>query len=219
MFSAACREQVSVHTRVKPVSPGTGRLRMRLVLNVAGAAVILATVAWSAGLTWFAGQTARGAFDTTTRTDAIVVLTGGSGRLEAGIELLKAGLGNQLFVSGVGEGVTPEDAFDVETGVLDALACCISFGHSAGNTAGNASETTAWARENGHASLRLVTASYHMPRSMMEFRRALPDATLVANPIYPEHVKVNDWWYHRGTAGLIASEYAKSLLMMLKPSS
>lgn len=196
-----------------------GRQVAKGIRDGLGALLIATTVAWSAGLLWFAGQTARADHDQTTRTDAIIVLTGGSGRLASGLALLDSGLSEQLFVTGVAEGLTPADVFDLPADRLEALTCCIKFGHSAANTAENASETAAWANQHGFTSLRLVTASYHMPRSMMEFRRALPDATLVANPIYPEHVKVDDWWYHRGTAGLIASEYAKSLLMTLKPSS
>lgn len=191
----------------------------RGALSITGAVMIAATVLWSAGLIWFAGQTTRSSHDTDTRTDAIIVLTGGSGRLAAGIALLETDLSDQLFVSGVAYGLRPEDVFDVEGDKLDGLSCCITFGHSADNTAENAAETAAWVRLQGFSSLRLVTASYHMPRSMMEFRKALPGVILVANPIYPANVKVDDWWYHRGTAGLIASEYAKSLLMMLKPSS
>lgn len=191
----------------------------RRALSIAGAVLIAATVLWSAGLIWFASQTRHTAHDTSTRTDAIIVLTGGSGRLAKGISLLESNLSDQLFVSGVADGLQPEDVFDVEEDKLADLNCCITFGHSANNTAENAVETAAWVNSRGFSSLRLVTASYHMPRSMMEFRRALPGVILVANPIYPENVKVDDWWYHRGTAGLIASEYAKSLLMMLKPSS
>ena len=60
-------------------------------------------------------------------------------------------------------------------------------------------------------SLRLVTSGYHMPRAMMEFRSAMPSATLVAHPVFPEHVKVEHWWRYRGTAGLIAGEFTKYL--------
>ena len=41
----------------------------------------------------------------------------------------------------------------------------------------------------GFHSLRLVTASYHMPRSMLEFARAMPDIAIVPNPVFPEFMR------------------------------
>ena len=87
----------------------------------------------------------------------------------------------------------------------------MDLGYEAEDTAANAREAAAWMAAQSFTSLRLVTGGYHMPRAMMEFRNVMPDATLVANPVFPEHVKVERWWRYRGTAALIASEYAKYL--------
>lgn len=184
--------------------------------NVMSGLIIVALVVWSIGLIWFADQIAESDHDKITKTDAIVVLTGGSGRLAEGLDLLKSGLSKQLFVSGVAKGLKPNDVFQAPSSTLNNLSCCITFDYSAQNTSDNAKESALWIKRHNYKSLRLVTGNYHMPRSIFEFRKELPNTTLIANPIYPEHVKIIDWWYHRGTARLIASEYAKSLLIILK---
>ena len=66
-------------------------------------------------------------------------------------------------------------------------------------------------RRESFASLRLVTAGYHMPRSLLEFRRALPGVRIVPHPVFPERVRQADWWAFPGTAWLIVGEYVKYL--------
>src|SRR5215472_7874697 len=62
---------------------------------------------WLAGLIWFATPPADD--PVAAPTDAIVVLTGGSLRLQTGIDLLREGKGQELFVSGVNQQVDLED--------------------------------------------------------------------------------------------------------------
>lgn len=189
------------------------------VLRILGATLAAVTLIWSGGLAWYATNLPREPADETTKTDAIVVLTGGAGRVDEGLALLEAGLAERLFVSGVPPGLELADLLDVleaSEASLGDLACCVELGHEAPDTVGNAHETARWMAEHAFTSLRLVTSSYHMPRSMMEFRLAMPDVRLVPNPVFPKHVKVEDWWRYKGTAGLIASEYAKFLWMMAR---
>ena len=58
-------------------------------------------------------------------------------------------------------------------------------------------------------SLRLVTASYHMPRSLLLFRRTMPEVRIAPHPVFPGHVHLDDWWRWPGTARLLASEFNK----------
>ena len=75
------------------------------------------------------------------------------------------------------------------------------------------SETAAWIRSEGYTSLRLVTASYHMPRSLYEFRRLLPpEVAIVPHPVFPASFFLNDWWRWHGSARLAVSEYHKYLV-------
>lgn len=190
-----------------------------IVLKLARPVLVVVSVAallWTAGLAAFAFSIPTSPTDRTTPVDAIIVLTGGSERIEEGLELLDSGLGKKLFISGVAEGLSPAEIFGDLTPQPEKVACCIELGHTAENTAGNASEAARWMAREGFTSLRLVTGSYHMPRSLLEFRRAMPTITVIANPVFPGRVKVEQWWRFRGTAGLIASEYVKYLGVTIK---
>jgi len=70
---------------------------------------LLCACLWLAGLIWFIGQIPTQQVADDTVTDAIVVLTGGSNRLEYGLQLLAEGRGKKLFISGVHENITVED--------------------------------------------------------------------------------------------------------------
>ncbi len=185
--------------------------RRRWVIVALGGFAGLAAL-WLAGLIWFAAGIPRAPAAPIAATDAIVVLTGGAGRLGVGFELLREGRAKKLFVSGVYRGVDVAEILRVSQQTPEALACCIAIGHSAVDTAGNARETARWMADEGFTSLRLVTADYHMPRSLAEFRRAMPGVTLIAHPVSSEHVHVDTWWRWPGTASLIASEYTKHLV-------
>lgn len=172
-------------------------------------------LAWSLGFLWFAVELPEQLNDESTPTDAIVVLTGGSERLGTGLGLLRRKMGRKLFVSGVYRGIDVAELLRLTRQKPDEVECCIVLGHVADNTLGNAIETAAWMRAEGFHSLRLVTANYHMRRSLLEFHYAMPDATIVAHPVFPHKVK-QDWWMWPGTAHLIATEYTKYLAAQLR---
>lgn len=175
-------------------------------------AALLGVVAWGAGLVRFVSLIPRDVADTETVTDAVVVLTGGSLRLETGLRLLQDRRGKKLFISGVHRGVEVEELLNLARRTPEELDCCITLGYSADNTVGNARETATWMREEGLLSLRLVTANYHMPRSVAEFRAASPELVIIEHPVFPGHVKTDEWWRWPGTATLIIGEYHKFFL-------
>jgi uncharacterized SAM-binding protein YcdF (DUF218 family) len=179
------------------------------------AAALLAG-AWLAGLIVFAADIPDRLIDATSHTDAIVVLTGGSERLDTGVALLRQGMAEKLFVSGVHSGVDVTELLHLSRQKPDPLECCVVIGHAADSTWGNAIETAEWMRSQGYHSLRLVTGNYHMRRSLSEFRHALPTAVIIANPVFPDAVKRDRWWLWPGTAHLIIGEYMKFLLGLLR---
>jgi uncharacterized SAM-binding protein YcdF (DUF218 family) len=181
-----------------------------------GAALGLLAGAWCAGFLWFVAQIPDSVDDPVTQTDGVVVLTGAAGRLGEGIELIKAGKAKELFVSGVYRGVDVTRLLDASRSNPHDVACCIVLGHTADDTEGNAYETAAWVRQRGFASLRVVTSSYHLPRSLLELRHTLPDVTLVPHPVFAESFKRAQWWAWPGTSYLIASEFSKYLLVYLR---
>jgi len=190
------------------------RRRAARVLVLAGLALFLA---WTAGLVSFAANLERAApAADEIRTDAIVVLTGGSERLAVGFDLLREGRARKLFISGVYRGVDVRELLHMFRQESPDLECCIELGYDADDTEGNAAETARWMQAERFESLRLVTANYHMPRSLVEFRRAMPDVEVVPHPVAPQNVRLDRWYLWPGTAELIVSEYNKFLLAGLR---
>jgi len=166
-------------------------------------------LAWLGGLAWFAAALPAAVADPATPTDAIVVLTGGHGRIEEGVALLRRGLAKKLFVSGVERGVeVPEMLKRAHLAVAPADAA-IELGHDADSTVSNAAETALWMRAQGYGSLRLVTSYYHMPRSLLEFRHAMPGIAVIANPVFGP--AAHGWWTGPEGIELVAGEYMKYL--------
>jgi uncharacterized SAM-binding protein YcdF (DUF218 family) len=151
-------------------------------------------------------------------TDAIIVLTGGGDRLAEGFHLLDRGLSKRLLITGVASGVTLEQLVDHLEGVPSAaaLACCVTLGYQAESTVGNADESADWVRRNGVASVRLVTANYHMLRSLLEFKRKVPGLTVVPNPVFPAEVRDPHWFVKPRTLILIVNEYHKYLVALAR---
>jgi uncharacterized SAM-binding protein YcdF (DUF218 family) len=177
--------------------------------------LLLVILAWVAGLVYFAALIPVDVGTADTPADAIVVLTGGSDRLEEGLRLLAAGKAQLLLISGVNRDVTPSELLGRAAAAAglspQAVDCCVTIGYEAGNTVGNARETAAWSAAKGIRSLHLVTADYHMPRSLLEFARAMPEVRILAHPVFPERVKRDEWWLWPGSASLIVNEYHKYL--------
>jgi uncharacterized SAM-binding protein YcdF (DUF218 family) len=179
---------------------------------------ITAFVVWLAGLAWFVASSLAMRGDRAAPTDAIVVLTGGRLRLEAGLALLAAGKGKRLFISGVNPRVDRGVLLRALGPAAEREARCIVLGRRSDDTAGNATETADWMRRQDYTSLRLVTSWYHMRRALLEFRRAMPRLTIVPQPVFATHVDPEDWWGRHGAALLVVEEYEKYLAAWLWPA-
>lgn len=179
-------------------------------------AALLAMGAWAGGLAWFAGEMPQAANEEAPATDAVVVLTGGTRRLAAGLEILARGEAKKLLVSGVHPDVVKAEIAGADNRLQALAECCLTLGYEATDTVGNAGEAARWMRREGFGSLVLVTATYHMPRSLAEFRRALPEARIVAYPVFPDNFKRDQWWLWPGSAALVVIEYHKYMLARLR---
>ena len=112
-------------------------------------------------------------------TDAIVVPTGGEGRISRGLALLQDGEAKRMLVTGVDREVLPGE-FAAEYDIDETLiTCCITLGKVAEDTKGNADETAGWMADNGYTTMRLVTTDWHMRRAALELEAELPDDVLV----------------------------------------
>ena len=165
---------------------------------------------WLGGCIWFLRAVQEAAADVGA-ADAIVVLTGGTERVETGFRLLEEGAAPRLFVSGVhpdsrladlarGAGVDPTK-----------LTGRVELGHAAASTRGNAVEIAAWAKQRNVASIRLVTAGYHMPRARTELRRAMPGLQVQAHPVTPARLRADGAFWRPRNWGLLLGEYMKFL--------
>ena len=166
---------------------------------------------WILTLFYFVGHLPTSPSKNTKKTDAIVVLTGGSGRLEEGLRLLENGRARLLFISGVYKGTEVRSLLNLFDRRSSDLALQIAIG-SASNTKENAIETSEWMARKSFSSLRLVTGAYHMPRSLLEFENVMPTVKIIENPVFPQHVKHKKWWLFPGTAMLLTREYNKYIL-------
>lgn len=138
----------------------------------------------------------------------IVVLTGGDDRIEVALGLLAQGHGERLLISGVNR-ATGRVALKNQHHGDAAFDCCVDIGWEAQNTPGNAVEAARWARANGYTQLIVVTASYHMPRALLELGAQMPGVTLVPYPVVPTALTRSDAWRNPETLSLLAGEYSK----------
>ena len=115
------------------------------------AAFVLAV--WLLGVAWFAAALPLPA-PAAEKTDVIVVPTGGSGRIDRGIELLRRDSAGKLLVTGVFEEVRPQE-FAAQYGLsAKEMDCCVVLGFAALDTRGNARETAEWISQGEYGSLR-----------------------------------------------------------------
>ena len=193
----------------------------RVAASFVVAFVLVLALGWMAGLVWFVERLPDHVEDGDTHTDAIVVLTGGHGRTEEGVVLLRLGMAKKLFVSGVEPGVEVGELLKRAHVVPAPGDGAIVLGHDASSTAANADETAAWMRSEDFHSLRLVTANYHMRRSLLEFHHAMPDVTIIPHPVFPEAVRAANWFAWPANIHVVAVEYTKYLLaafsLLLEP--
>ena len=140
------------------------------------------------------------------RTDAIVVLTGGSGRLERGFDLVRRGASRRMLISGVERTVRPEElaeAYDVN---LRLLECCVVLGRESFDTRSNADEVKRWVERRRIRSIRLVTNELHMPRARYELRRRVGDRLTILQDAVPSDPDFKDIYveYNKYLLGRIA---------------
>jgi uncharacterized SAM-binding protein YcdF (DUF218 family) len=106
-------------------------------------------------------------------SDAAVVLTGGSGRIEHAIDVVKDHEARRLLVAGVDPSVTKPDLARRIPGSRPWLACCVDLGSESVDTRSNAEEAGRWLVRHNYQSVRLITSDWHMRRARYEFEKAL----------------------------------------------
>jgi uncharacterized SAM-binding protein YcdF (DUF218 family) len=176
-------------------------------------ALFSAVVLWAAalGFVLFSANVMRTPVSAAGKADAIVVLTGGQSRIKEGARLLKDGYGARLLISGVNPRTSEADLIRISGLDTKTFDCCVDLGYTALNTIGNASETQTWAKAKNYRSLIVVTSNYHMPRTMVELSRTLPDLRLIPHTVTPEMFDTEAWWLSPVTMRNLVAEYVKFL--------
>jgi len=147
------------------------------------------------------------------KADAIVALTGEGDRLGPAVLLLEQGGGKRLLISGVNKLISKRDLKALLHGG-SSFDCCADLGFAAEDTRGNAEEAARWVRANNYRSIVVVTAAYHMPRSLVEFGAQMPDVKLVPYPVAADTATTSSWQSLKRLHG----EYAKYLASVVRTS-
>lgn len=135
-------------------------------------------------------------------TDAIVVLTGGPGRIDRGLKMLEAKKARAMLVSGVNRDVKPHELAIATKAPVALYECCIDLGHEAVDTRSNALETANWLKAKKYRTVRLVTTDWHMRRARFELSRVLDGKVEITG----DAVKSDPGFY------MLFKEYHKYLL-------
>jgi uncharacterized SAM-binding protein YcdF (DUF218 family) len=160
----------------------------------------LLVLIWALGFAAFAVALPRPGPDM--RTDGIVVVTGGPGRIPRGLALLEAGKAKRMLISGVDRRVRPQDMIAEYHASARLIACCVDLGDESVDTRSNAEETAAWVRRHRYRTLRLVTTDWHMARARFELARMLDGQVT----ILPDGVRSEPGFL------VLMTEYTKYLL-------
>ena len=186
-------------------------------LKIVTVAILLATVAFAGGFGWFANHVGRLATPKNLETaDAIIVLTGGQSRIGAAVDLLKAGKGQRLLISGVHPAADRDDLSAISGGDTTLFSCCVDIDYAALDTIGNAEESAKWVNTHAYRRVILVTNNYHMPRSLLEMRRFLQGADLLPYPVVNTRLDDGAWLARPDAVRVLFTEYTKYLAALVR---
>jgi len=168
------------------------------------------------GFLWWVNNLPEAEVPMRSKADGIVVLTGSRFRINDALELLAAGHGKRLLISGVYPATKLSEIAHMMPEFDRWFVCCVDLDHMALNTIGNAVETRRWALEQRSQSLIVVTSNFHMPRALTEISHQLPNVRLVAYPVVSDRVRIDSWWSNPATARLLFVEYLKYMVASVR---
>jgi uncharacterized SAM-binding protein YcdF (DUF218 family) len=196
------------------------RLRLVRYRRLMGWIGLLLLLAWLNGFAWWLASLRPLSSDPQLAqpinapqgADAIVVLTGGGGRITAGLELLAAGAAPRMLISGVHNRVDEMQLVRAwGTRYRKLLDCCVTLGYQAHNTMENATEVASWVQDQQPALTRiyLVTHRLHMRRALYLLNNQMPAGVTLIPYATPDPYPPTNWRFWRYAVG----EYHKGLLV------
>ena len=136
-------------------------------------AAALLLLVYAIGFIVFAFTLGKPAAADSPPTDAAIVLTGGPGRIEHAIDILRDHRAKRLLVAGADPSVTKADIARRIKGSGKLLKCFVDLGSESVDTRSNAEEAGRWLAQRHFTSVRLITSDWHMRRARYEFHKVL----------------------------------------------
>ena len=128
------------------------------------------------------------------KIDAVVVLTGGKGRLSKAIKIFSEIDSKTLFISGAGESSSIESIFSKEDlAQVDPMKIVLE--KDSKSTYENAVHAKQYVLEHQVASFVLVTSNYPMKRALLIFQKTFPDnIDVIPYAIESDNFNLESWW-------------------------
>jgi uncharacterized SAM-binding protein YcdF (DUF218 family) len=116
--------------------------------------------------------------------DGLAVFTGGSGRVDTAVDLMKQGFAGPVFISGVHEDVKLSSLTNVAK-LTPAQRAAITLDYASRTTRENVLNTAYWAEKHHLRRLGIITSTYHAMRCEVLFRLLAPETGIVLLPVQP----------------------------------
>ncbi len=144
------------------------------------------------------------------RGDAVVVLSGGLGRVEEGLKLLKDGKGEYLIIAGVDKKSDIKSIFFLHDPVDFVDNRRIILEKSSSSTFENARDVKKIIDKRGFKSIILITSGYHIKRAGFTFSRVFTDdVKIFYHTVSTENFDEKKWWKDRNSMLLLLTEFVK----------
>jgi uncharacterized SAM-binding protein YcdF (DUF218 family) len=141
-------------------------------------------------------------------SETIVIVTGGTGRLEAGANLWRKNVAPLVFISGVNPDVKRSELIALLKMDPDIAERHVFLGYRARTTRENGEEVAKWLHDRHIQRAVLVTNDYHLPRALAEIERSVPDVIWQGYAV-PSTEMSQDVWY-----ATVFFEYCKYLVVI-----
>lgn len=175
------------------IKPNKWARTAHAITKISLCVAIVCVLCLSAGFVWYSYQIKNITnLNTPQKSDAIVVLTGGANRIQTAFTLMDKNLGERLLITGVNDQTTKRAIFNALNRDIQTSTIKVDLDHLALDTIGNAIETAHWAKVHNYKKLIIVTSDFHITRSLLEFKKAMPDIKLIPYPALMSKTKKAD---------------------------
>lgn len=172
--------------------------------------IFLPILFWLFGFIWWLHHIYH--FPTPTeKVSAIIVLTGGQERIKKGISLLDKNPEAPFLISGVH---TIKHLNEVAK--YSDYQTHIDIGFEATTTAQNAQEVKEWNAQKKSGTIHVATSHYHMDRSLLELRYAMPRTKFIPYTVISHQFRELRWLSRPRNLHLLFKEYNKFLIVYVE---